>query len=113
MKWLGDHELAYSSVVSNCRMNRERGLDGPNSYAKELGLHPLDFLTDRLGIQSQAAWLDLCCGSGRAIIEAAVRQPQTRRLTPHEVLERAEALGLKTSSSAETIRKMRDERYGG
>lgn len=73
MKWLSDHELAYSSVVSNCRMNRERGLDGPNSYTKELGFHPLDFLTDRLGIQSQAAWLDLCCGSGRSIIEAAVQ----------------------------------------
>jgi plasmid stability protein len=48
-----------------------------------------------------------------AIIEAAVRQPQQRRLTAHEVLERAKELGLETSSSVELIRKMRDERYGG
>jgi hypothetical protein len=48
-----------------------------------------------------------------AIIEAAVRQPQPRRLTAHEVLERAKELGLETSSSVELIRKMRDERYGG
>jgi len=47
-----------------------------------------------------------------AIIEAAVRLPQANRLTPHEVLERAKALGLRTSSSVEIIRKMRDERYG-
>jgi plasmid stability protein len=47
-----------------------------------------------------------------AIIEAAVRQPQPRPLTPHEVLERAKELGLETSSSVQIIRKMRDERYG-
>jgi hypothetical protein len=34
-------------------------------------------------------------------------------MTPHELLERARELGLKTSSSVEIIRKMRDERYGG
>lgn len=48
-----------------------------------------------------------------AIIEEAVRRPQPARMTPHELLERAKMLGLKTSSSVETIRKMRDERYGG
>lgn len=47
-----------------------------------------------------------------AIIEAAVRQPPVNRLTPLEVLERAKRLGLKTSSSVEIIRRMRDERYG-
>jgi plasmid stability protein len=46
-----------------------------------------------------------------AIIEDAVR-PDSARMTPHEVLERAKKLGLKTSSSVETIRRMRDERYG-
>jgi SAM-dependent methyltransferase len=73
MKWLSEQELAHSCVVSNCRMNRERGLEGPNSYTKELGFHPLEFLAERLAVNSRAAWLDLCCGSGRAIVEAAVQ----------------------------------------
>ena len=47
-----------------------------------------------------------------AIIETAVRNPPASRLTPHEILERAKALGIRTSSSVEIIRKMRDERYG-
>lgn len=72
MKWLSERELAHSSVVSNCRMNRERGLDGPNSYTKELGFHPLEFLAERLRVRSRAVWLDLCCGSGRAMIDAAI-----------------------------------------
>jgi antitoxin FitA len=46
-----------------------------------------------------------------AIIEEAVRQPAP--LTPHDLLVRARQLGLKTESSVEIIRKMRDERYGG
>jgi antitoxin FitA len=50
-------------------------------------------------------------GELMAIIEDAA-QLGLPRLTPHEVLERARKLGLKTSSSVETIRTMRDERYG-
>ena len=46
-------------------MNRERGLDGVNSYTRELGFHPLETLAPG------QSWLDLCCGSGRALIEAA------------------------------------------
>jgi antitoxin FitA len=45
------------------------------------------------------------------IIEEAVRRPS--RPTPHDLLMRARQLGLKTDSSVEIIRKMRDERYGG
>jgi antitoxin FitA len=48
-----------------------------------------------------------------AIIEEAVRRPRPARMTLHEVYEQGKKLGLKTSSSAELIRKMRDERYGG
>ncbi|HEX5321903.1 MAG TPA: Arc family DNA-binding protein [Stellaceae bacterium] len=48
-----------------------------------------------------------------AIIEDAVRRPQPDPPTPHDLFERAKALGLKTSSSVETIRRMRDDRYGG
>ncbi len=71
MDLLGDDELERSAVVANCRMNRERGLSGSNGYDRELGLDPLDFLRERLIPGRPAAWLDLCCGSGKALIEAA------------------------------------------
>ncbi|BCY12033.1 trans-aconitate 2-methyltransferase [Actinoplanes sp. L3-i22] len=62
---LDDRALHASSVVANCAMNRERQLAGVNSYARVLGFDPVDGLT--------GAWLDLCCGSGRALIQAADR----------------------------------------
>lgn len=64
---LNDNSLTRSSVVANSTMNRERGLSGANSYAKDLGFEPLAWLEKRGG----GRWLDLCCGSGRALIEAA------------------------------------------
>lgn len=88
MKWLTEAELARSNIVSNSRMNRERKLEGPNSYAKELGFHPLEFLSERLRVQSRAAWLDLCCGSGRAMIDAA------RELKRRGVSEQVSLLGV-------------------
>jgi hypothetical protein len=66
---IDDGALERSSVAANCAMNRERGLDGPNSYTKELGFAPLDLLRGR----TDPAWLDLCCGSGRALLDAARR----------------------------------------
>ncbi|WP_406286463.1 class I SAM-dependent methyltransferase [Embleya sp. NBC_00896] len=57
--------LTRSAVVANNAMNRERGLRGVNSYERELGFDPLSRLV------AGDAWLDLCCGSGRALIEAA------------------------------------------
>jgi SAM-dependent methyltransferase len=66
---LDDEALHRSAVVANNAMNRERGLTGVNSYARDLGVNPLDALAGR----SQGAWLDLCCGSGRALAEAARR----------------------------------------
>jgi len=71
MALLNDEELENSAVVANCEMNRERSLSGSNGYAKEVGLHPLEFLKVRVEAGRSAAWLDLCCGSGRALIEAA------------------------------------------
>src|SRR5262249_51635423 len=62
-------------VVANCRMNRERELTGGNGYQREIGLHPLDFLRARPG---PARWLDLCCGTGRALFQADAL------LGPHE-----------------------------
>lgn len=73
---LGDEELARSAVVANCAMNRERQLTGVNSYSRELGFSPLDYLGSRLAEQpppSSPGWLDLCCGSGRALLQAAGR----------------------------------------
>ncbi|MEV0392253.1 class I SAM-dependent methyltransferase [Polymorphospora rubra] len=68
VRLLGDDELEGSAVVANCAMNRERQLAGVNSYARELGFDPVDVLTTR---PEGAAWLDLCCGTGRALIQAA------------------------------------------
>jgi SAM-dependent methyltransferase len=76
---LSDAALAESAVVANCAMNRERGLAGVNSYARELGFNPVDVLAaavagsnhDAAAAGPGPAWLDLCCGSGRAVIEAA------------------------------------------
>jgi SAM-dependent methyltransferase len=71
---LDDGRLSSSSVVANCAMNRERGLVGVNSYARELGFDPLDpLLAAAPEPGRRAAWLDLCCGSGRALIEASTR----------------------------------------
>ena len=63
--------LEKSDVVANACMNRERNLEGANSYEKDLGFSPLDFLTEKLTKQATAAWLDLCCGTGRALMQAA------------------------------------------
>jgi SAM-dependent methyltransferase len=71
MKLLDPEALERSGVVANCRMNRERGLAGSNGYDRDLGFHPLDFLRKRAVSGGRAAWLDLCCGTGRALIEAA------------------------------------------
>ena len=75
---LDDAALEASAVVANCAMNRERQLAGVNSYARELGFDPLAVVSAPIGGGARAeggtvAWLDLCCGSGRALIQAARR----------------------------------------
>ncbi len=70
-KLLHDKQLDASSTVANCRMNREREIRGTNSYAADLRFDILDNLAQRLEHQATVAWLDLCCGSGRALIQAA------------------------------------------
>lgn len=62
---LDDDTLTRSAVVANRTMNRERQLVGVNSYSRALGFDPLD--------RAGSGWLDLCCGSGRALIQAAER----------------------------------------
>lgn len=54
-------------------MNRGRGLAGVNSYHRTLGFDPHGFLRDRLAERGRASWLDLRCGEGKALIQAAGR----------------------------------------
>lgn len=71
MQFLRDDDLERSSVVANCCMNRERSLAGSNGYARELGFNPLTLLMEKVASANHVRWLDLCCGSGTALIEAA------------------------------------------
>lgn len=64
--------MLKSGVVANNRMNRERGCLGSNSYQKDLLFNPIEFLQERLRGQESILWLDICCGEGRALIEAAM-----------------------------------------
>ncbi|WP_329190253.1 hypothetical protein [Actinacidiphila glaucinigra] len=75
---LPDHRLELTSVVANSTMNRERGLTGANSNAREPGFDPADHLLSRA---PEPRWLDLCSGEGLALREAAGRLPATARLT--------------------------------
>jgi SAM-dependent methyltransferase len=71
MELLSDDDLEKSDVVANCRMNRERHLTGSNGYEREVRFNPLDFLKPIAATSGTAKWLDLCCGSGTALAEAA------------------------------------------
>lgn len=66
-----DDALAASDVAVNSAMNRGRGLSGTNSYARELRFEPLPFLVARGARGDAVRWLDLACGEGRALREAA------------------------------------------
>jgi SAM-dependent methyltransferase len=84
-----DDQLAASAVVANCAMNRERQLNGVNSYTRELGFNPVDVLT-AVPAGSRAAgtvaWLDLCCGTGRALIQAADQMAQAGQAQGAELI---------------------------
>jgi SAM-dependent methyltransferase len=85
---LDDDDLHTSAVVANCSMNRERQLAGVNSYARELGLDPLDVLRAAIAGSGTGAWLDLCCGTGRALIQVAIA------LRDEDLLPRAAITGV-------------------
>lgn len=70
-KLLDNFLLEKSPIVANSLMNRQRKCLGGNSYQKELSFDVLDFLKNRLQSNEQIAWLDICCGEGNALIEAA------------------------------------------
>lgn len=67
MKLKDNDTLKDSPIVANSAMNRERNIQGTNSYSKDLGFDILAFLKERQPVK----WLDLCCGTGKALIEAA------------------------------------------
>lgn len=70
---LDDDDLARSAVVANCAMNRERQLAGVNSYTRELGFDPPRRIRVRTAQGQHGTWLDLCCGTGRALLQAAAQ----------------------------------------
>ena len=51
-------------------MNRERDLLGRNGYETDLGFDPLAQLLESANRNGRARWLDLCCGTGKALIDA-------------------------------------------
>lgn len=70
-KLLPENELIWSPVVANNRMNRERQANGVNSYEKEVGFRPEDWLLEVLATQPVAHWLDVCCGKANALVQTA------------------------------------------
>jgi 2-polyprenyl-3-methyl-5-hydroxy-6-metoxy-1,4-benzoquinol methylase len=71
MKLLSENELIWSWVVANSKMNRERNASGVNSYEKELKFKPERFLEAHIHKFGSVKWLDICCGQGKALIQAA------------------------------------------
>ena len=67
---LNADDLLVSPIVANATMNRGRGLSGVNSYGRELRLDIAAFLERRVRERGEAVWVDLCCGEGRALLEA-------------------------------------------
>ncbi|HYQ66481.1 class I SAM-dependent methyltransferase [Actinophytocola sp.] len=70
MRLIDDDRLTGSWVVANRDMNRGRGLSGRDGYSRVLGVD----LRARLAVPG-THWLDLCCGEGRALREAAGSLP--------------------------------------
>lgn len=71
MKFLNLDDLEQSSTVANSLMNRERNVAGTNSYHKDLRFDVLKFITTGLSRKPTMSWLDLCCGTGKALLQSA------------------------------------------
>ncbi len=85
---LSTDQLTWSGVVANCRMNRERELSRRNSYEADLRFDIRAFLHERLQAGNVVRWLDLCCGRGIALLQAANEFPD------HVVSGRLELIGV-------------------
>jgi ubiquinone/menaquinone biosynthesis C-methylase UbiE len=88
MKLLSEQELVGSSVVANNLMNRQRNASGVNSYEQEIKFKPELYLEERILTDGCVSWLDVCCGEGKALIQAAIY------LANHELQDRAELTGV-------------------
>jgi len=88
MTLLTEKELVWSPVVANNNMNRSRNARGVNSYEKDIKLDPIKFLLKHIEAYGSVTWLDLCCGEGRALVEAA------KYLQSHNLQHRAKLTGL-------------------
>ena len=101
MKLAADKELENSPIVANCRMNRERNLHGTNGYDRDLRFDPLEYLRGIVDEQGQAKWLDLCCGSAKALVEAsAILDAERLPITMVGV----DLVGMFNESSSERLR---------
>lgn len=69
MSLLHEKDLIWSAVVANSSMNRDRNASGINSYEKEFKFIPARFLEKIVQEKGSATWLDLCCGSGFALVQ--------------------------------------------
>ncbi len=67
MQTIPDNVLESLSVVANRNMNRERQFSGTDSYEKDLQFDLSGFIQAR----EETRWLDLCCGTGKALIQAS------------------------------------------
>ncbi|MBO9635289.1 MAG: methyltransferase domain-containing protein [Chitinophagaceae bacterium] len=88
MKLLSDKELNWSDIVANNRMNRSRNASGVNSYEQELKLRPEKLLHAFIERNGKVKWLDLCCGEGRALIQAA------EWLAEKKIQDQAQLIGI-------------------
>src|SRR5437899_762219 len=89
VRLLNNKTLERSSVVANRTMNRERGLTGSNGYGRELGIDIAGLITDRLSQGAEVfRWLDMCCGTGTALLECARLVNDTRlRITGVDLVD--------------------------
>jgi SAM-dependent methyltransferase len=53
-------------------MNRARNASGINSYEKEFGFAPQDYLLCKIKQNKHASWIDICCGQGNALIQTGL-----------------------------------------
>ncbi|MGN2640003.1 hypothetical protein ACTD5D_28315 [Nocardia takedensis] len=66
LRLLDVEALERSSVVANNAMNRDRGLSGVNSYARDLGRDPYEVLTEALRARPDAPVTWIMCAAGPA-----------------------------------------------
>ncbi|MCU0437464.1 MAG: class I SAM-dependent methyltransferase [Raineya sp.] len=69
MQLLSEDKLIWSATVANSRMNRERNASGINSYEQDIHFKPETYLQNILNQKGKVAWLDLCCGQGKALLQ--------------------------------------------